>query len=250
MKTVPFIPILLSMLVAFGSTSARAAGMQDDVNQAATIMERFERLPETAIPKEVLRDAKGLAIMTATKAGFIVSGRGGSGVVIARRPSGWTGPSAIGTGGAGFGLQTGAEVTESVFVLNTDKAVDAFARGENVELGADLSVAAGPMGRTVEAGVMPVAAIYSCSHSQGLFAGASLEGTIIMNRGGANAMYYGRPVTPLLARNGTRKHLVFRLLLLILRSEMSFFKLGFSTERNRGLKSCCTRNACVRDCED
>jgi len=87
------------------------ADLQDDVDQAATIIERFQAVPEKAIPQSVLKDAKGLAVMTVIKAGFGVSGRGGKGLVVARTRNGWSGPSAIGTGGAGFGLQIGAEVT-------------------------------------------------------------------------------------------------------------------------------------------
>jgi len=134
--------------------------------------------------------------MTVIKAGFVLSGRGGKGVVVARTKNGWSGPSAIGTGGAGFGFQIGAEVTEFVIILNTDAAVQAFSQEANVALGGSLSVAAGPIGRSVEAGVMPVAAVYTYSQSQGLFAGIALEGTVIGVRNDANAAYYGRTVTP------------------------------------------------------
>ena len=63
-------------------------------------------------------------------------------------------------------------------------------------MGGDISVAAGPIGRTAEADVTPVAAVYTYSRSQGLFAGVSLEGTVIATRNDANAQYYGRSVTP------------------------------------------------------
>jgi SH3 domain-containing YSC84-like protein 1 len=172
------------------------ADMQGDVDQAATIIERFQAVPEKAIPQAVLKDARGLVIMTVIKAGFGISGRGGTGVVVARTSQGWSGPSAIGTGGAGFGFQIGAEVTEFVMILNTDAAVQAFSRDINVTLGGDISVAAGPIGRTAEAAVTPIAAIYTYSRSQGLFAGVSLEGTVIGTRNDANAEYYGRRVTP------------------------------------------------------
>jgi lipid-binding SYLF domain-containing protein len=184
---------------------ARAEGMQDEVDQAAAIIERFREMPEQGIPEAVLRDAKGLAILTVLKAGFIFSGQGGWGVVVARTKSGWSGPSAIATGGAGFGLQIGAQVTEFVIVLNTPAAVDAFARGANVSLGADLSVAAGPVGRSAAAGVMPLAAVYTYSRSQGLFAGVSLEGTVIAARDDENRSYYGRAVTPHAILSGSVK---------------------------------------------
>jgi lipid-binding SYLF domain-containing protein len=170
--------------------------MQDDVDQAVSIIQRFESIPEHSIPPAVLRDAKGLAILTVFKAGFVFSGRGGTGVVVAKTAKGWSGPSAIGTGGVGFGLQIGGEVTEFVLVLNTYDAVQAFSREGNVELGAALSVAAGPVGRSAEAGITPIAAVYTYSISQGLFAGASLEGTVIVTRSDANAKYYGKAVTP------------------------------------------------------
>jgi lipid-binding SYLF domain-containing protein len=172
-----------------------AAAMQDDVDQAVTIIERFRDIPEKSIPAAVLKDAKGLAILTVLKAGFILSGRGGTGVVIARTKGGWSGPSAIGTGGAGFGFQIGAQVTELVIILNTEEAVRAFLRGGNISLGADLSVAAGPVGRSASASVTPVAAVYTYSRSQGLFAGVSLEGTVIATREDTNAEYYGKPVS-------------------------------------------------------
>ena len=83
-----------------------------------------------------MRDAKGLAILTVTKGGFIFSGRGGTGIVVARTEKGWSGPSAIGTGGIGFGFQAGVQVSELVIVLNTPEAVNAFSKGGNVTLGA------------------------------------------------------------------------------------------------------------------
>src|SRR6266702_4742363 len=172
------------------------ASMQGDVDQAASTIERFQAVPEKAIPQAVLRDARGLAIMTVIKAWFGFSGRGGAGVVVARTQHGWSGPSAIGTGGAGFGFQIGAEVTEFMMVLNTDAAVQAFSRDVNITLGGDISVAAGPIGRNAEIAVTPVAAIYTYSRSQGAFAGISLEGTVIGTRNDANAEYYGRPMTP------------------------------------------------------
>src|SRR5215471_878391 len=190
-----FIPILALSVILLGGSPGYAS-MQSDVDQAATILERFQSVPEKAIPQAVLKDARGLAIMTVIKAGFGFSGRGGKGVVVARTGHGWSGPSAIGTGGAGFGLQIGGEVTEFVMVLNTDAAVQAFSHDVNVTLGGDISVAAGPLGRNAEAAITPIAAIYTYSRSQGLFAGVSLEGTVIGTRNDANAEYYGRRATP------------------------------------------------------
>jgi lipid-binding SYLF domain-containing protein len=151
-------------------------------------------MPEKGIPARILRDAKGLAILTVVKVGFGVSGKGGQGVVVARTRRGWSGPSFVGTGGAGWGFQIGAQITDFVFVLNSNAAVRSFARDGNVTLGVDASVAAGPVGRDAHAGMTPTAAIYAYSRSKGLFAGASLEGAVIATQKTANARYYGRPV--------------------------------------------------------
>src|SRR5262245_34555018 len=112
MRKMIFCSAALLALTVGRTPACVAHGLQDDVDQAATIIERFRDMPERGIPESVLRDAKGLAILTRLKAGFIFSGEGGRGVVVARTPrGGWSGPSALGMGGAGFGFQAGAEVT-------------------------------------------------------------------------------------------------------------------------------------------
>lgn len=174
--------------------TAGAATEQEVVDQSASILRDFRRMPEKGIPGRVLRNAKGLAILTVVKVGFGISGKGGQGVVVARTGHGWSGPSFMGTGGAGWGPQIGAEITDFVFVLNTNEAVRAFSRDGNVTLGADASVAAGPVGRDAHVGLTPTAAIYTYSRSKGLFAGASLEGAVIATQKTANARYYGRSV--------------------------------------------------------
>jgi len=148
------------------------------------------------IPHDVLLNAKGLAIITVLKAGFLFSGRAGSGVVVARLPDGsWSAPSAIVTAGAGVGGQIGAELTDFVFILNTEAAVESFAQYGSVTLGGNVSVAAGPLGRNAEvagnASIRNVAAIFSYSKTKGLFAGVSLEGSAIVERREANRKFYG-----------------------------------------------------------
>jgi lipid-binding SYLF domain-containing protein len=188
---------ILSLAILLGACLATtgAHAMQDDVDQALTVLEHFYDIPEKSIPPAVMRAAKGLAILTMTKAGFIFSARGGKGIVVARTDKGWSGPSGIGTGGIGFGFQAGAQISEYVIVLNTPEAVKAFSLGGNVTLGGALSVAVGPVGRTAEAGVAIQAAMYTYSRSQGAFAGVSLEATVIGTRNEANEKYYGKSVT-------------------------------------------------------
>jgi lipid-binding SYLF domain-containing protein len=176
--------------------------LRQEAIKCAGILEKFMK-PEQGnldkvIPPNVVDHAKGLAVMTVIKAGFVWSGRAGSGLVVARLPDGsWSAPSAIATAGAGFGGQIGAEITDFVIVLNTEDAVKAFSMGGNVTLGGNLSVSAGPMGRSVEAGgtLGKLAPVYSYSKSKGLFAGVSIEGSVILERKEANAQFYGRVVS-------------------------------------------------------
>ncbi|RFU24703.1 hypothetical protein B7463_g11634, partial [Scytalidium lignicola] len=151
--------------------------------------------PDKVIPPSVLANAKGLAILTVIKAGFIGSGRYGNGIVVARLPNGsWSAPSAIGTGGAGFGGQIGFELTDFVFILNDMSAVRTFTQAGSITLGGNVSLAAGPVGRNAEAAgaasLKGVAGIFSYSKTKGLFAGVSLEGSVIIERRDANEKLY------------------------------------------------------------
>lgn len=104
------------------------------------------------------------------KAGFVFSGKAGSGLVIARLPDGsWSAPSCIATGGVGWGLQVGADITDFVVVLNSEDAVRAFSMGGNVTIGGNISAAAGPIGTggSVQASLAHPAPMFSYSKSKG-----------------------------------------------------------------------------------
>jgi SH3 domain-containing YSC84-like protein 1 len=187
--------VLVVLASWLGFAGANAATEQEIVDQSVEILRDFGQIPERGIPSRILSDARGLAIIRVLKIGFGVSGHGGEGVVVARTAHGWSAPSFIGVGGAGWGLQIGAQLSDFIFVLNNDAAVRAFSRDGNLKIGADVSAAAGPVGRDLQAGVTPTAAVYTYSRSKGLFAGVSLEGAIIGTQKTANARYYGRVVS-------------------------------------------------------
>jgi SH3 domain-containing YSC84-like protein 1 len=143
---------------------------------------------------------QGLAIITVIKAGFLGSARFGSGVAVARLLDGtWSPPSAIATAGAGFGGQIGFELTDFVFILNDYAAVRTFSQAGTVTLGGNVSIAAGPIGRNAEAAgaasTKGVAGIFSYSKTKGLFAGVSLEGSVLVERKDANEKLYNAKVT-------------------------------------------------------
>ncbi|KAL4814281.1 hypothetical protein BDW67DRAFT_186843 [Aspergillus spinulosporus] len=164
--------------------------------------------PDKVIPPEVLAGAKGLAILTVLKAGFLGSGRFGSGIVVARLADGsWSAPSAIATAGAGFGGQIGFELTDFVFILNDAAAVRTFSQAGTLTLGGNVSIAAGPVGRNAEAAgaasTRGVAAVFSYSKTKGLFAGVSLEGSMLVERRDANERLYNSRVSARQLLSGT-----------------------------------------------
>ena len=151
------------------------------------------------IPAEVLRQARGIAIFTVFRTGLHWSAASGSGILIARVPQGnvgqetlepgsWSAPSGILIHTIGVGLMVGIDIYDVVLVLNTDKAVAAFAH-PRVRLGAELSVAAGPVGdgRQIDA---DRAMSWSYTKSKGFFAGVQLDGTVIIERNDENARFY------------------------------------------------------------
>jgi len=181
----------------------RGFSLPGEAEKAAKILESFLANPEhpesalNAIPKAVLQRARGLAIFQVIKAGFVFSGKAGSGLVLARLPDGsWSAPSCIGTAGVGWGLQIGADITDFVIVLNSEEAVRAFSMGGNVTVGGNVSASAGPIGTggAVQASLASPAPMFSYSKSKGLFAGLSLEGTVLIERKDANRDFYGSAV--------------------------------------------------------
>ncbi|KAF4595831.1 SH3 domain-containing protein [Ophiocordyceps camponoti-floridani] len=151
--------------------------------------------PDRVIHPSVLSNAKGLAVFTVLRAGCLGSGRIGSGLVVARLPDGrWSAPSAAALVGGGFGGLIGAELTDFVFVLNDVNAVKTLAQAGSLALGGNVSLAAGPIGRSAEAdaaaSLKSFSGIYTYCKTKGLFAGISLEGSVIIERRDANESLY------------------------------------------------------------
>jgi len=177
------------------------------LQQATRTLEVMTSSKDQSIPLDLLHAAKGLLFLTTAKAGLVVTGRVGSGLVIARREgsggssssngSCWSAPCAIGTVGLGWGASVGGGVTHSLVVLTTPEAVRDVVASQSVQLGAELGVAVGPIGRggqaNVQTGDWTLHPAYTYSHSQGLFVGASLEGGVLSIRNDVNTKFYGRP---------------------------------------------------------
>ncbi|KAJ5607070.1 hypothetical protein N7537_003689 [Penicillium hordei] len=156
--------------------------------------------PELGIPRAILSGAKALVIFTAMKAGAVASMRFGSGLIVARLPDGtWSAPSAMAMGGIGLGTQLGFEMTDFVFVLNSEQAVKTFTQSGSVTLGKNLSVALGPYGRSAELGgaisSKGMVGMFAYSKTRGVFGGKSYEGGMIGERPEANKKMYGVTLT-------------------------------------------------------
>ncbi|OVA12438.1 FYVE zinc finger [Macleaya cordata] len=152
--------------------------------------------PERSIPHAILRQAKGLAIITVVKVGVMVTYNIGTGLVIGRREDGsWSPPSAISSFGVGWGVQAGGELTDFIIVLRTNDAVKTFSGNVHFSVGAGLSAAVGIVGREAEADVRAgdggYAACYTYSCSKGAFVGCSLQGSIVTTRTLENSRFYG-----------------------------------------------------------
>ena len=176
-----------------------AAEQQELIDDARRTLEHFMADPDMGWFRQYAPRARGVLIVPQLlKAGFIIGGEGGSGVLLGRDPTtGTWSPPAFYTMGAGsIGLQIGAEAQEIVLLVMTDKGVNSLLE-TNVKLGAEASVAAGPKGAGVEAATVPnlSADIVSFSRSKGLFGGISLEGAVVATRKEWNTAYYGQPVT-------------------------------------------------------
>jgi len=164
------------------------------VESAAEVVRAFSAIPLKGIPRGLLHNAAGVAVIPhVLKAGLVIGGRFGRGVVLVRESDGcWSNPLFVTLSGKSIGGQVGIEKTELVLVFKTRKSLDRALHGK-LTLGADVAIAAGPLGRDAEADSSRFLRmeIFSYSRSHGLFAGVSLEGARLQGDALANEAFYG-----------------------------------------------------------
>ncbi len=194
---------VLFVVMAIGGKPAAA----DDIQDARQLVEKARLTFESFIADPTLGEnlrtlvnkARGVLIYPQVLRGaFIIGVSGGSGVLLVRDlASGqWGGPAFYTIGEASFGLQAGGDASEVVLVALTDRGVSALL-STSVKLGANASVAVGPVGAGLTGATANLSAdIVSYSRNQGLYAGFSLEGAVVATRDALNTAYYGRAVTP------------------------------------------------------
>lgn len=169
----------------------------EEALEAAEVLSELMNIKEGGIPDELMERAKGIAVIPkVVKAALGIGGRWGDGLMSKRMPNGqWSAPVYIDVRGGSFGLQIGVDATDLVLIFNDEKGIDALVDGK-VELGADASVAAGPVGRNAHVGtdIKLESAIFSYSRSKGAFAGVSLGGTAVVIDDSDNEKAYGKKV--------------------------------------------------------
>ena len=183
------------------TTLTARAGEEENklAENAVRVLKEIMMAPDKSIPKDLLQNAHAIAVIPdVIKAGFVVGGRHGDGLISVKTRDGtWSNPSFVSLTGGSIGFQAGVSSTDVVLVFRTQRGVDSIVHGK-FTLGADASAAAGPVGRSATASTdaQLKAEIYSYSRSRGLFAGASLDGSAITIDNDANQAVYGEGVTP------------------------------------------------------
>ena len=192
--------VCVTLAVSTVAHAQTQKNLEDEISQsdkAARVFGEIMATPDKGIPKDLLEKAECVAVFPSVlKAGFIVGGRGGRGVASCRTPVGWSAPAYFSLGGASFGLQIGAQSTDFVMLFMNKEGLNSLLSDE-FTLGADASVAAGPVGRQSGAAtdLKLNAQILSYSRSRGLFAGLELKGVVIKADKDDMREVYGEGVT-------------------------------------------------------
>lgn len=188
--------LTLTLAIALAPPSHAETREEKRVTDATDVLDQFLRIPEQAIPPNMLARAYAVAVIPdVIKLGFGIGGRRGRGILVVRQDAGtWSNPVFVTLTGGSIGWQAGAQSTDIILVFKTRKGVDGITSGK-FTLGADASVAAGPVGRQASAAtdIEFEAEVVSYSRNRGLFAGVALEGSGITMDEKANAAFYGDP---------------------------------------------------------
>ena len=189
-------------LATFLAAQPRAQKDEDDteakrVRDAATVFDEIMAAGDKAIPTAILGKATGIAIFPTTiKAGLVVGGTRGRGIISARSANGWSSPAFLTLTGGSIGLQIGGQAADIVLVINGQRGLENLVSNQ-FKIGADAAIAAGPVGRDAQAAtdIQLRAQILSYSRARGLFAGVTINGSTIRQDVDANARFYGSRLT-------------------------------------------------------
>ena len=183
------------------TTLTAQAGEEENkrAENSIRVLKEIMMAPDKRVPSSLIQDAQAIAVIPdVIKAGLVIGGRHGVGLISVKTASGtWSNPSYVSMTGGSIGFQIGVQSTDAILVFRTQRGVDSIVHGK-FTLGADASVAAGPVGRDAHAATdaQLKAEIYSYSRSRGLFAGVALDGSVLAIDNDANQAVYGDGMTP------------------------------------------------------
>ena len=192
-----WVVVCLSAATFAADDSSKADSKATDrVQAAATVLDEIQSAPDTGIPEEVLGSAECVAVVPSMlKGGFIFGARYGRGVASCRTAKGWSAPAFFAVKGGSFGLQIGGQAVDLVMLIMNQEGMRNLLASK-FKLGADASVAAGPVGRHAAADTdwKMRAQVLSYSRARGLFAGLELNGAVINQDKDSTREFYGRMV--------------------------------------------------------
>ena len=191
---------LVMCLCSFGSAAddqAKPSKASDRVQAAADVLNEIESAPDSGIPQEILGKAECVAVVPSMlKGGFIVGGKYGRGLASCRTPKGWSAPAFFTIKGGSVGFQIGGQAVDLVMLIMNNDGMQHLLSSK-VALGADASVAAGPVGRHAEGNTdwKMRAQVLTYSRARGVFAGVSLNGAVLKQDKDSTREFYGHMMT-------------------------------------------------------
>jgi len=192
--------LFLGMTISASTSYASELRLASRIDECVEVLEEMMSIPERTIPAKLLRNCKAIAIFpSVVKAGFVIGGRGGKGVVVARNEDTgeWGAPSFYIISGGSIGFQIGVQVIDLVLIIPQRRVLRSLVQ-DRFTLGADAAVAAGPVGRDAEfsTDILLKGTVLTYSRAKGLFVGVALKGSILEPDYEANKSFYGRHITP------------------------------------------------------
>jgi len=193
--------VAVSAIIFVPAVQSFAKTPEQRISGSINILREMRAQEDAEAMSRIIKRAKGIAIFpSVVKAGLVIGGQYGEGLLLKRDPSNgtWYGPSFLKIAGASWGLQIGAQSVALVLVINNERGMEQFLKGDQFKLGGEIGIAAGPVGRQGGAAtdIQLKASIYSYSMSKGLFAGLTIEGSELDVDENANNVYWGGPVSP------------------------------------------------------
>ncbi|MDP1571316.1 MAG: lipid-binding SYLF domain-containing protein [Vicinamibacterales bacterium] len=188
---------ILALSLALPTAAAAQTDEQARITEATKVLAEIMAAEDQAVPRGLMEKAEAIAVFPSLlRAGFIVGGQHGRGIISVRDPESgtWSAPAFLTITGGSIGAQIGAQAVDLVLVVQNRRGLEQLVRNQ-FRIGGDAAVSAGPVGRDVSAAtdIQMRAQILSYSRSRGLFAGITLNGSTIRQDRDANERFYGKP---------------------------------------------------------